>query len=101
MFLCLVGITPFVIFFWVPPLLLTTGHSGVLLRTVIIGVVVQLTALLLLVPGLDASGAALAFAIGTMLAVGLSVAFVRRERLLAVDQAAPQGASPASQSASP
>ena len=101
MFLCLVGITPFVVFFWVPPLLLTTGHSGVLLRTVMIGVAVQLTALVLLVPGLDATGAALAFAIGNTLAVALSGAFVRRERLLAADQAVPQGASPASQSASP
>jgi O-antigen/teichoic acid export membrane protein len=100
MFLCLIGITPFVVFFWVPPLLLTTGHSGVLLRTVIAGTVLQLVALVALVPGLDASGAALAFALGNFLGVGLGVGFVLREGLLRASGAAPQPAASVSQSAS-
>jgi O-antigen/teichoic acid export membrane protein len=100
MFLCLIGITPFVVFFWVPPLLLTTGHSGVLLRTVIAGTVLQLVALVALVPGLDASGAALAFALGNFLGVGLGVGFVLREGLLRANGAAPQPAASVSQSAS-
>jgi len=100
MFLCLLGITPFVVFFWVPPLLLTTGHSGVLLRTVIAGVVVQLVALVLLVPGLDASGAALGFALGSTLSVGLGLGYVLRERLLSADGATAQPPTAVSHSAS-
>ena len=49
---------PLVVFYWLPPLLLTTGHTGALLRTVIAGTIVQLAALVVLVPSLDASGAA-------------------------------------------
>ena len=100
MFLCLLGITPIAVFFWVPPLLLTTGHSGVLLRTVIAGTVVQLIALVALVPGLEASGAALAFALGNFVGVGLAVGFVARRRLLAVEHTTPHSTSPLSQSAS-
>jgi O-antigen/teichoic acid export membrane protein len=100
MFLCLLGISPYVVFFWVPPLLLTTGHSGVLLRTVIAGTIVQLIALVALVPSLDASGAALGFALGTFLSVGLGIGFVLRHRLLAGDGARLQPAAPVSHSAS-
>ena len=76
MFLCLLGITPLVVFYWLPPLMLTTGHTGALLRTVIAGTIVQLTSLVVLVPSLDASGAALGFALGSFVAVGLGLGFV-------------------------
>ncbi len=100
MFLCLLGVTPYVVFFWVPPLLLTTGHSGVLLRTVIVGTSVQLIGLVALVPSLDATGAALAFAIGNFIGVGLGVGYVLRRRLLALEDGAPHPATQVSQSAS-
>jgi O-antigen/teichoic acid export membrane protein len=100
MFLCLLGITPLVVFFWLPPLMLTTGHARVLLHTVIAGTVVQLLALVALVPSLDASGAALGFALGSSLTVALGMSFVVRRRLLAVDYAPSPGTTPASQSAS-
>jgi hypothetical protein len=67
---------------------------------VIAGTVLQLVALVALVPGLDASGAALAFALGNFLGVGLGVGFVLREGLLRANGAAPQPAASVSQSAS-
>jgi O-antigen/teichoic acid export membrane protein len=100
MFLCLLGITPLVVFYWLPPLMLTTGHTGALLRTVIAGTIVQLAALVVLVPGLDASGAAIGFALGSFVTVALGIGFVLRRGLLAADDAAPHPVTPVSQSAS-
>jgi O-antigen/teichoic acid export membrane protein len=100
MFICLLGITPLVVFFWLPPVLLTTGHARVLLNTVIAGVVTQLVALVALVPSLDESGAAIGFALGSFVTVALGVAFVARRRLLSVDHAQAQGPTAVSQPAS-
>jgi O-antigen/teichoic acid export membrane protein len=100
MFICLLGITPLVVFFWLPPVLLTTGHARVLLNTVIAGVVTQLVALVALVPSLDESGAAIGFALGSFVTVALGVAFVVRRGLLSVDHAQAQGPTAVSQPAS-
>jgi O-antigen/teichoic acid export membrane protein len=99
-FICLVGITPLVVFFWLPPLLLTTGHARALLQTVIAGTVTQLVALVALTPSMDEAGAALGFALGSFVTVALGLAVVIRRDLLAVEGAPAQGATAVSQSAS-
>jgi O-antigen/teichoic acid export membrane protein len=100
MLLCLLGITPLVVFFWLPTLLLTVGHAGLLLRTVIAGTIVQLVALVALVPSLDASGAAFGFTLGSFISVGLGLGFVLRHGLLAMDDATAHPVTPVSQSTS-
>jgi O-antigen/teichoic acid export membrane protein len=83
---CLGGVLPYLVFFWTQPLMLAAGHAGSLLKIMSVATVAQLAAILLLVPGLGAKGAAAALAIMYILAVALQLAFVHRRRLLEPDQ---------------
>ena len=80
--ICLSGVIPYVAFFWLYPLLLTTGHASAFLRIVTVATVAQLVAILVLVPPLGAAGAAAGFALNYIIVVALGMRFVQRRRIL-------------------
>jgi O-antigen/teichoic acid export membrane protein len=82
LFLCLVGVVPYVIFFWLYPLLLTTGHAGTVVKIVGAGTVIQLVTIVALVPSLGASGAAAGFAVNYIISLALGLRFVYRAKVL-------------------
>ncbi len=79
--ICLAGITPYVVFSWCQPLILTGGHAGALVRMAAVATAAQLIAIALLVPEFGASGATSALALMYLLTVMLQLDFVRRKRL--------------------
>jgi O-antigen/teichoic acid export membrane protein len=84
--LCLVGALPYVVFFWLSPLLLATSHAGTVLEIAGTGTVVQFVSLAALVPRFGAAGAAAGLALNYIIAVALGLRFVRREKVLAEDK---------------
>jgi O-antigen/teichoic acid export membrane protein len=80
---CLIGIIPYVVFFWTTPLMLAAGHAGPVLKIMTIATAAQLGAIVLLVPPFGATGAAVGLALAYILIVVLQLAFVHRRRLLA------------------
>jgi O-antigen/teichoic acid export membrane protein len=82
--ICLTGVIPYVIFFWLRPLFLTTGHAGALVRMVSAGTVLQFVGLILLVPAIGVTGAAVAFALRYLLVVLLELQFASKRKLLHV-----------------
>ena len=84
--LALVGIVPYVIFFWLQPLILTAGHAGALVTITALATALQLGGLALLVPAFGASGAGAALAILYLVTICLELEFLRRRGLLS-----PQG----------
>jgi O-antigen/teichoic acid export membrane protein len=92
--LCVLATLPWVIFFWLRPLILTTGHPAALLRAQAAGTVVQLVGILALVPSQGAEGAAIALLVANVVIVGMWLAFSRRRRLLAGDSAPDPGPDP-------
>jgi O-antigen/teichoic acid export membrane protein len=83
--LCLAGVVPYVIIFWLSPLLLTTGHTGTLVKITGVATVIQLVSIVALVPPLGAAGAAVGFGLNYILTVGLGIGFVYRAKLLRAD----------------
>jgi O-antigen/teichoic acid export membrane protein len=80
---CLVGILPYLLFFWITPLMLTAGYAVQVLKITAIATVAQLGAIVLLVPAFGATGAAAGLAAMYTLTVVLQLDFIRRRRLLA------------------
>lgn len=79
---CLAGVIPYVIVFWAPAVLLAAGHAGALVRLTAIGAGLQVAALVVLVPALEETGAALALALMYLITTGLQLEFIRRRGLL-------------------
>jgi O-antigen/teichoic acid export membrane protein len=98
--LCLIGVVPYVIFFWLNALLLTTGHAGRFLRIIAVGTVAQVLTIIALVPSVGAAGAAAGFALNYIITVALGLRFVHRAKLLSADTSAAHTATRVSQSAS-
>lgn len=80
--ICLLGLAGYTVFFWVTPLLMASGHASDVLRSVAVATLVQLSALVALVPSLGATGAALAFAAAGLTGLVVQVYFVRLRGLL-------------------
>jgi O-antigen/teichoic acid export membrane protein len=87
----LLAVVPFVLLFWLRPVILSYGHSGALLRIVAAGSVVHFGGLILLVPPFGATGAALSTAATYVLVVALHVLFVVRRGLLTRSSREPLG----------
>lgn len=74
------GTLPYVTFFWLPAVMFSTGAAGVLLRISVVAVMLQLGALIALVPPYGAGGAAVGVALSYLAAVIIGLAYlVRRE----------------------
>jgi O-antigen/teichoic acid export membrane protein len=82
--ICLAGVIPFVVFFWLRSLLLTTGHAGALVRMASVGTLLQFAVLFMLVPVVGVTGAAIAFAGRYILVLLLQLQFVSKRKLLDV-----------------
>jgi O-antigen/teichoic acid export membrane protein len=80
--ICLAGVLPYVIFFWLYSLLLTIGYVTTLLRIILIGTVAQIAAILILVPALGANGAAIGFALNYVVTVVLGLSSLQRTGIM-------------------
>ncbi len=81
--ICLIGVIPYLIMFWLYSVLLVTGHVGVVVRIAAVSAVAQIATIVILVPPLGANGGAVAVAVLLNVTVALQLIFVRRRGLLA------------------
>jgi O-antigen/teichoic acid export membrane protein len=80
--LCIAGVVPYVICFWLYPVMLSTGHAGAFLRAATIGTAVQLVAIVALVPPFGAAGAAAGLGLNYLVATALMLSFLHRRRVI-------------------
>ncbi len=86
--ICLLGVIPQVAFFWLYPLLLTTGYASTFLKLATVATVAQLVAIVVLVPPFGAAGAAAGFALNLTMVVTLGLRVVYKQRILSEQQPA-------------
>ena len=80
--IALVGVAPYFVFFWLRPVLLSSGHPDVILRTSTVVVAMQMALVVALVPLWGIEGAALAVSVAGTAGVAYQLHFVRSRRLL-------------------
>jgi O-antigen/teichoic acid export membrane protein len=89
----LISVLPYVVCFWLKPVLLTSGHAKTILRIQAIATVVQVAGIVALVPVIEGEGAAVALAVSNVLAIVMQLRFLRGRRLLSATPATPAAAA--------
>ncbi len=84
--ICLIGIIPFLVTFWLGVLLLSTGHAAAVLKTAAVAGAAQLAVIFLLASRFGASGGAVAVAVLFLVTMVLQLRLVSRYGLLSRDR---------------
>lgn len=78
----LLSLLPALVFFWTRARILSLGGAAALVRIVAVATGLQIAGLVVFVPALGATGAAISIAVMNLTAVGLQILFLQRRRLL-------------------